>query len=101
MEIGSSLTMIGIIATIFSVAFALAALLVNARHSRQSREKTQLNLAGKDEDAGPAFSGENREAGRNGAREDVRSQALFKQFGPKGTKAAAEVHFEDNEYIWE
>lgn len=107
MELDSPLTMIGLIATIFSMVFALAAFITVRR--RQARKAAQLPLQS---DAPSAPLIENRFSpyhlddsppanADTTEKTNQRTPAVFKQAGPQGTEMTSAAHYADDEYIWE
>ena len=64
MEPMYSLTMIGIIATILSVAFGLAALINSARHRKHLLEEKRSRQEADDEGGQQGLSDDNRPSGR-------------------------------------
>jgi len=101
MEPMYSLTMIGIIATILSVAFGLAALINSSRHRKHLLEEKRSRQEADDEGGQQGLSDDNLPSGRAEAGADARTHAIFKQFGPPGKAAAPAEQYENNEYIWE
>ncbi len=107
MELDSPLTMIGIIATILSMAFALAALLNSRRKQASKPGVTKTNAP----DNAPPFPemtkiikqrlAEEQTGNTIGAAALPPTASLFKQIGPQGSELTSARNYDDTEYIWE
>jgi hypothetical protein len=108
MEFDSPLTLIGLIATVLSMTFALAAFL----NSRRKHAQKAAKAAAADHDNAPPLPAvrhviEQKLTGKPAApREapgaaDKRSLFVFKQVGPQGTEISQSAKYADDEYIWE
>jgi hypothetical protein len=99
MEFDSSLTMIGVIATILSVAFALAAFFNSRR--KQTRVTAKTKPVNPEEVVEQCITADHPSAAKEDDTIDMRTKSVFKQVGPQGSEMTSSVHYNDDEYVWE
>jgi hypothetical protein len=109
MEFDSPLTLIGAIATILSMAFALAALLNS--HRKHAQKAALAHQAAQTANAPPfpsigkvieqRLAGNQQLSAKESATTEKRTASVFKQVGPQGSEVTPSQHYDENEYIWE
>lgn len=107
MEFDSPLTIVGLIATVLAMTFALAAFI----NSRRKQAQKEARLAVNPENVPPLpsvrqviqqhLAGTHPMPGKALQGPDKRPLSVFKQAGPQGAEVTSAAQYADDEYIWE
>jgi hypothetical protein len=112
-EWGTMLTATGVIATIVSVLFALAAFYVQWRRRQNEKPEDTIQAQmerdriGTEEQAEKPFdnaapANEAQTGAGDSGRQDQPSMDMpFRRYTPRGSEESASQPFDDDEYVWE
>lgn len=107
MEFDSPLTIVGMIATVLAMTFALAAFINSRRKQSQKTSKPAVNpdnappLPSVRQVIQQRLSGSQPTPAKAPDDSGKRPLSVFKQAGPQGAEVTPAAHYTDDEYIWE